>query len=136
MTEAKNPSATVLGAYSPTHYVVAVIDDPAAAISALAALKAAAFSDAAVELCPGPRFLENYRDFVAHRSPLERAVGLFPSEEQAAVTEYLAEADRGASLVTVHAPRREERERARDILAAQGGHGMRYYGDYTITDLG
>jgi hypothetical protein len=136
MAEAKNPLATVLGAYSPTHYVVAVVDDPAAASSALAALQAAGFADVAVELCPGPRFLENYRDFVAHRGPLERAEGLFPAEEQAAVTEYLAEAERGASLVTVHAPRREERARAREILAAHGGHGMRYYGDYTITDLG
>jgi hypothetical protein len=136
MSDVKNPLATVLGAYSPTHYLVAVIDDPVTATSALAALQAAGFADAAVELCPGPRFLENYRDFVAHRGPLERAEGLFPAEEEAAVTEYLAEAERGRSFVTVHAPQREERERAREILAAHGGHGMRYYGDYTITDLG
>ena len=135
MTDAKNPLATALGAYYPTHFVVAAFDDPASATGALAALRAAGFADPAVELCPGPRFLENYRDFVANRGLLERAVGLFPSEEQAAAAEYVAEAERGASFVSVHAPQRAERERAQGVLAVHGGHGMRYYGDHTITDL-
>jgi hypothetical protein len=135
MTEGKNPLATALGVYTPTHFVVAAIDDPATATGALAALKAAGFADAAVELCPGPQFLKNYRDFVANRSLGERVEGLFPSEEQDAAREYLAEAERGASFVTVHAPERADRDRARDILAAHGGHAMRYYGDHAITDL-
>ncbi|HEU5433243.1 MAG TPA: hypothetical protein VFU81_16375 [Thermomicrobiales bacterium] len=136
MTEGKNPLATALGVYAPTHFVIAAIDDPATATGALAALKAAGFADAAVELCPGSQFLKNYRDFVDHRSLGERVEGLFPSEEQAAAKEYLAEAERGASFVTVHAPQRAERDRARDILSAHGGHAMRYYGDNSITDLG
>ncbi|HEX5498779.1 MAG TPA: hypothetical protein VFX03_06110 [Thermomicrobiales bacterium] len=135
MTEGKNPLATALGVYAPTHFVVAVIDDPAKATGALAALKAAGFADAAVEICPGPQFLNNYRDFVAHRSLGERVESLFPSEEQAAAEEYVGEAERGASFVTAHAPQRADRDRARDILAAHGGHGMRYYGDNAITDL-
>ena len=135
MTEGKNPLATALGVYAPTHFVVAAIDDPATATGAVAALKAAGFADAAVELCPGPQFLRNYRDFVANRSLGERVEGLFPSEEQDAAREYLAEAERGASFVTVHAPERADRDRARDILAAHGGHAMRYYGDHAITDL-
>ena len=112
MTEEKNPLATALGVYYPTHFVVAAFDDPASATGALAALRAAGFADAAVELCPGPRFLENYYDFVANRGLLERAAGLLPSEEPAAA-EYVAEAERGASFVSVHAPQRAERERAR-----------------------
>lgn len=135
MTEATNPLATALGVYAPTHFVVAVFDDPATATKAQAALRTAGFADAAVELCPGAQFLHNYRDFVAHRSLAERVEGLFPSEEQAAANEYLAEAERGASFVTVHAPERADRERAHEILAAHGAHGMRYYGDRTITNL-
>ncbi|HET7094418.1 MAG TPA: hypothetical protein VFI22_13090 [Thermomicrobiales bacterium] len=136
MSEGNNPLATALGVYAPTHFVVAAIDDPATASGALAALKAAGFADAAVELCPGPRFLKNYRDFVAHRKLGERVESLFPSEEQAAAEEYVAEAERGASFVTVHAPQRADRDQARDILANHGGHAMRYYGDNAITDLG
>ena len=136
MTEAKNPLATALGTYYPRHYVVAAIDDPARASQALAALREAGFDDAAAELCPGPQFVKNWQDFLAHRSLRERVEGLFPAEERQAVEEYLAEAERGASFVTVHAPERERRERARELLKANGGHAMRYYGDNTITDLG
>jgi hypothetical protein len=135
MDEAKNPLATALGVYAPTHFLIAAIDDPATATGALAALQTAGFADAAVALCPGPQFLENYRDFVARRGLRERVEGLFPSEEQDAVKDYLAEAERGASFVSVHATERAERDRARDILATHGGHRMRYYGDHTITDL-
>jgi hypothetical protein len=136
VTEAKNPLATALGTYYPKHYVVAAVDDPARASQALAALREAGFSDAAAELCPGPEFMKNYREFVEGRGLLERLEGLFPSEERVAVAEYLAEAEGGASFVTVHAPQREERDRARDLLKANGGHAMRYYGENTIVDLG
>jgi hypothetical protein len=86
-------------------------------------------------MCPGPDFMKNYNDFRADRSLLERAQGWFPAEEHAAVEEYLAEAERGASFVTVHAPDREQRDQAREILKTNGGRAMRYYGERTITDL-
>ena len=135
MTEPKNPLATVLGTYYPTHYLVAAFDDPARAVQALTAVQQAGFAEAAAELCPGPEFLKNYHDFVANRTLFQRAAELFPAEEHAAVEEYLAEAERGASFVTVHAPERADRDRAQPILHAHGGHAMRYYGEHTITDL-
>lgn len=134
-SDAKNPLATALGFYYPRHYVVAVIHDPSRASAALTALKDAGFDEAAAELCPGPEFVKNYRDFVEHQSLLQRASRLFPAEEEAAVRDYLAEAEQGASFVTVHVPEREGRDRVRDLLKAHGGHAMRYYGDRTITDL-
>jgi hypothetical protein len=132
---AKNPLATALGFYYPRHYVVAVIDDPAKAIQALAALREAGFDDAAAELCPGPDFLTNYRGFVDGQNLFQRASRLFPVEEEDAVKEYLAEAERGASFVTVYTPKHDERDRARDLLKQHGGHAMRHYGERTITDL-
>ena len=135
MIETTNPLATVLGVYAPTHFLVAVIDDTASALAALSALQAAGFEEVAVEICPGPRFLANYRDFMAHRGLLERVESLFPGEEQAAAAEYVAEAERGASFVTVHALQPTERDRAREVLAGHGGRRMRYYGSATITDL-
>lgn len=134
--EAKNPLATALGTYYPRHYVVAVIDDTGQALRAMAALKAAGFDAAAAELCPGADYLKNYRAFVKGRNLFERLGDLFPAEEHAAVEEYVAEAERGASFVTVHVVERSPRERARDILKEHGGHAMRYYGDNAITDLG
>ena len=135
-SEAKNPLAIALGTYYPKHYVVAVIHDTGGAMRAMAALKETGFDDAAAELCPGPEYLRNYRDFVQGRNLFQRLENLFPSEEQAAVEEYVAEAERGASFVTVHAPERSARERAGAILKEHGGHAMRFYGDNAITDLG
>jgi len=133
--DAKNPLATSLGFYYPTHYVVAVIHDPGQATGALTALSAAGFADAAAEICPGPDFIKNYGRFVDGQNVLQRASRRFPAEEETAVQEYLAEAAAGASFVTVHAPALAERDRARAILKEHGGHAMRYYGDHTINDL-
>lgn len=135
MTEEMHPLATALGTYYPRHYVVAVIHDPGAAMKALEDLRAAGFTDAAAAICPGAEFVQNWSDFVAQRGPLERLADLFPAEEQSALEEYLAEAKRGASFVTVRATTAAERERARDLLLRHGGHAMRYYGDRTIIDL-
>lgn len=134
MTEAKNPLATALGTYYPKDYVVAAVDDPGQATAALAALEAEGFA-ASAQICPGEQFLANWKDFSAGRNLLQRAVDLFPAEEQVAVEQYLAEAARGASFVTVHVTGPEDRDRARNVLKAHGGHAMRHYGDYVITDL-
>ena len=135
MSEERNPLATALGTYYPRHYVVAVIHDPASATKALTALQEQGFTDAAADICPGPEFIKNWNDFVAHRGPLARLANLFPAEEQSVVEEYLAEAENGASFVTVHATTTDDRNRARDVLRTFGGHSMRYYGDRTISDL-
>ncbi|MBA2598305.1 MAG: hypothetical protein M3Q50_11110 [Chloroflexota bacterium] len=135
MAEERNPLATALGTYYPRHYVVAVLRDPAAATKALTALQGEGFAEAEAEICPGPDFIRNWNDFAAHRGKLARIANLFPAEERSAVEEYLAEAENGASFVTVHATTTEERNRARDLLRPFGAYGMRYYGDRTITDL-
>ncbi len=135
MSEERNPLATALGTYYPRHYAVAVVSDPAAAMKALAALQGAGFRDAAAEICPGADFIKNWGDFVAQRGSLARIADLFPAEERSAVEEYLAEAENGASFVTVHVTTTEDRNRARDLLKPFGAYGMRYYGDRTITDL-
>ena len=130
-----NPLSTALGTYSPRHYLVAVFDDPSRADTALHALREAGFAESNAAICPGSQFLTNWTDFARHRGPLERLAGVYPSEEHAALEEYLAEAERGASFVTVHLAGQPDITRARDLLQPLGGHGMRYYGDLTITDL-
>jgi hypothetical protein len=131
----QNPLATALGTYSPRHYLVAVFDDPARAATALHALHEAGFADASAAICPGQQFLVNWTDFAKHRGPLARLVDLYPSEEHAALEDYLAEAAQGASFVSIHLTEHQDITRVRDVLKPLGGHAMRYYGDLTITDL-
>jgi len=135
MNDKLNPLATALGTYSPRHYLVAVFDDSARATTVLRALHEAGFADSSAAICPGQQFLANWTDFVRHRGPLERLVDVYPSEEHAALEDYLAEAARGASFVSVHLTEHRDITRARDLLQPLGGHAMRYYGDFTITDL-
>ena len=135
MRDERSPLATALGTYAPHHYLIAVFDDPAGADAALRALHDAGFADSAAAICPGPQFLENWTDFVQHRGPLERLVDLYPSEEPAALSDYLEAAARGASFVSVHITTQPDIARACDVLKPLGGHAMRYYGDLTITDL-
>ena len=129
------PLATALGTYSPRHYLIAVFDDPARAATALNALHDGGFADSSAAICPGPQFLENWADFARHRGLLERLVALYPSEEHAALSEYLDAAARGASFVSVHVTSHQDITHARNVLKPLGSHAMRYYGNLTITDL-
>lgn len=52
-----------------------------------------------------------------------------------AITEYLEEANNGASFVMVHTPEHDGRNRAVELLRGFGAHNMRYFGNNTITDL-
>jgi len=135
MDEERSPLATALGTYSPRHYLIAVFDDPARAANALNALRDVGFADSVAAICPGPQFLENWADFARRRGPIERLADLYPAEEHAALDEYLAEAERGASFISVHVTDPPDITRARDLLKPLGGHAMRYYGDLTISDL-
>lgn len=134
MTNENNPLATARGTSNPKHEVVAVLHDPSRATQALGALKTEDFSDASAEMWPGPVFIRNSNDLRADRSLLEPAPGLFPAEEHVAVEEYLAEAERGASVVTDHAPERKQRDQARQTDETNGGGAMRHHGEHTITD--
>ena len=57
------------------------------------------------------------------------------SDDVAYTREYTLEAERGHSLVIVHAPQHNVVERVRDVLHAYGAHAMRHYELLTVTDL-
>jgi hypothetical protein len=56
------PLATALGTYYPTHSIVAVFLNLAAALRAQRYLTRGGFADSAA-ICPGLEFLENWGDF-------------------------------------------------------------------------
>lgn len=123
------------GAFNPTHFTISVIHDAARAEQAAAALRDAGFAPLDVHVVPGLDVLSTQLAYDDAKGVLARLAGLFPAEERAAAQEYIAEAERGALLMLVKTPEHEQRSRARDILAAHGGHATRYYGENTITDL-
>ena len=123
------------GAFNPTHFIISVVHDAARAEQAAAALRDAGFAPDDVHVVPGLDVLSTQLAYDDARGVLDRLAGLFPAEEQAAAKEYLEEAERGAFLMIVKAPEREQRTRARGILVAHGAHAIRYYGENTITDL-
>ena len=123
------------GVFNPKHFIVAVIDEKAPAEQAAAALGDAGFPPDDVRVIAGHQVLAAEITYKDQKGVLARLAGLFPTEEQAAVNDYVEEAERGAFFLAVKAPDHEQRTRARGILAAHGGHAMRYYGENTITDL-
>ena len=133
MVATHTPLATALGTYDPTHSIVAVFPNIAAALRAQRELTRGGFADSAA-ICPGLEFLENWGDFAGQRGPLERLVDLFPAEEQTALAEYLA-AELGAAFVSVRTKTPGDRSNATTPLRSVGGTAMRYYGESTITDL-
>lgn len=135
MTTTPATLATSLGFSVPRHYLVAVFSDPAAARSALAALHDAGFPETATAISSGSDFLVSWQDAAGHQGFLSRLAALYPSEEHEALQDYLAEASGGASLVAIHLDDREEVLRARDVLKPFGAFDMRYFGNFTITDV-
>lgn len=126
----------MFGTFYPEGFVVAVVDDPARAEAAVAALRDAGSSTEDVMLRPGAHVLANYRAHRERRGLLERLAPLFPSEESDVEREYLEEAEQDRTFVAVRAPERDRRDRVAEILRAHGGRAIRYYGPRTITDLG
>ena len=123
------------GAFNPTHFIISVVHDPARAEQAASALRDAGFAPVDVHVVPGLDVLSTQLAYDDAKGVLARLAGLFPAEEAAAAKEYIAEAERGALLMIVKAPEPAQRTRARDVLAAHGGHATRYYGENTIMDL-
>jgi hypothetical protein len=123
------------GVFNPTHFIIAVIDDAAQAEAAAGALRESGFAPDDVRVITGEQVLDNERAHDDSKGMLARLASLFPAEEQEAVSAYVARAERGAFFLAVRAPEQDQRSTARGILAAHGGHMMRYYGENTVADL-
>lgn len=123
------------GVFNPTHFIIAVLDDEARAERTEAALQDAGFAPHDVRFVPGREVLSVELTYKHTKGVLAKLAGLFPAEEQAAVNEYVAEAERGAFFLAVRAPERGQRTTARGVLKTHGARAMRYYGENTITDL-
>jgi hypothetical protein len=129
--------AQMLGAWYPRDYLVATIA-PGDGPGAVQALIAAGFGANAVELHDSARVCQIGATIYAQRTPIQRAgaaVSREITDEGLLSQEYIGDAKRGRSIISVRCPEESLVEQAREILDAHGAQRMRYYGAQSITAL-
>jgi hypothetical protein len=122
----------------PTDHLLAVVDDPAAASAAVERLLASGFAADDVILLHGPDAAARIDGLGASGGPLRRLVRLvqFTTMDQMPDFRlYEAAIGTGRAVVAVHVRDRAAVVRARDILAAAGGHFMNRYGRLSTEEL-
>jgi hypothetical protein len=132
----EGPTTNHFGSYYPTGYVVAVFDQRDRAEQAAQALRAAAGEHAdQVRVFAGEEVLALDRRVRRERTLTQRLGGLFASDEGEAQQQYLEAAQRGATIVTVHAPDPAAAQRAAAVLTPHGARALHHYGPNVMTDL-
>jgi hypothetical protein len=126
---------TQLGQFYPLDDILAVVEDRTAGERAVQALKDAGVADVDVDLLDGAWFAEAMRAAGRQHGIARRLARLLPTDESLLVRRYMQEAERGRAILIVHAPNREDIERARSVLAEHGAREMRHYGRRVIRDL-
>jgi hypothetical protein len=122
----------------PRDDVIAVIDDREAADRARQALVQAGIPEDDVDVADAASVLEADQDFRQHRGAVERFQAWLSaafSDDALDYRDYVHEAQRGHTLMMVHAQNARTVERVRQVLQAHGAHNMRYYGVLIVTDL-
>ena len=121
-----------------TNRLMAVLDTPEAAADATAALAREGFAGDAVLVLRGDRDADRIDSFGRSSGPLRklwRVVQFTQTDQMVDLVVYEAALRDGRAVVTVHARRAEERERAKRVLAAAGAHFMNYFGRLSTEDI-
>ncbi len=125
---------SLFGIFYPQQYTVAVLDDAAQADRIGLAFRETPFSGD-IQRWTGREMLERYGPTGKRRRFWHRLSSLLPSEEGAALQQWLNEGARGSHFIAVHSPRPEQMRQAQVLLASHGARAMRHYGRWTVTDL-
>ena len=124
-----------LGQFYPLDDILAVVEDRSRGEQAAQALIDAGVPKGDVDLVDGAWFSEALRAAGRQHGIARRLAQFLPTDESLLVRLYMDEADQGHNIIIVHAPRREDIERAQAALASHGAREMRHYGRHVITDL-
>jgi hypothetical protein len=119
----------VLGFSRRRNYVVGAIDDEGAARHAVDALQRGGFTPDGVVLQTGSEISERLQ-----RRDLGSLVREAVTEEGSICRDY-DELSHGSAIVSVYTTTDEDVEKARRIMAENGAHSLKHFGDWTITDL-
>lgn len=118
--------------------LMAVIDKPEAAALTAGALVREGFPADAVTVLQGAQAADRIDSLGKMSGPwrkLWRAVQFTQADQMVDLVVYEAALRDGRAVVTVHARRAEERERAKRVLAAAGAHFMNYFGRLSTEDI-
>jgi hypothetical protein len=122
----------------PMDWLLAVIDDPAAAHAAGAALVAAGFDADHVKILEGATADGSLADLPTSSGPIAQLIRLiqFMSMDQTPdLRLYEAALDDGRAIVAVQGSTREKLLEVRDILAAHSAHFQNHFGRYATEEF-
>jgi hypothetical protein len=122
----------------PLDWLLAVIDEPAAARRAAAALVEAGFEPENVRVLEGATADGSLADLPTSSGAIGQAIRLiqFMSMDQTPdLRLYEAALDDGRAIVAVHCGDRDRLLAARDILAANGAHFQNHFGRYATEEF-
>jgi hypothetical protein len=122
----------------PSNWLVGVIDDPQQAEAAERELLAAGFARDDVLLLQGPEALQRLQARDERRGPLGwvmKAVADIVTDAGMFEDAYADEARAGHAILNLQVSEQNQIERARDIVAAHGGHYIKHFGSWVISDL-
>ena len=120
------------------HRLMAVLDQPEAAALAKQALVREGFVPDAITVLEGDRDADRIDSFGKLSGPLRklwRVVQFTQADQMVDLVVYEAALRDGRAVITVHARRAEERERAKRVLAAAGAHFMNFFGRVSTEDI-
>ena len=126
---------TLMGTFYWKDHVVAVVDDPAEAERAVAALVAAGSPADGTLTLPGQEVVRRYEAFKAHQNPFQRLGAALASDEGEISDEFVDEAREGHSLVVAPAAVPEAAAQVAGVLRAHSAHHIKHYRDNTVADL-
>src|SRR5258705_8466041 len=121
----------------PVDHLVAILRDGQEAEQAAQALRDAGFDD--VEVMAGPQAVATLAANERKANPLARVwerLSIQGSDEADARQEALEALREGHALVMVSATAGARMDQAQSILKAHQAHALRFFGRWTITDLG
>jgi hypothetical protein len=122
----------------PMDWLLAVIDDPAEAQAAGAALVAAGFDADHVKILEGATADGSLADLPTGSGPIAQLIRLiqFMSMDQTPdLRLYEAALDDGRAIVAVHCGTREKLLEVRDILADHSAHFQNHFGRYATEEF-
>ena len=120
------------------HRLMAVLDQPAATVPAKEALVHEGFAPDAITVLHGDRDADRVDSFGRSSGPLRklwRVVQFTQADQMVDLVVYEAALRDGRAVITVHARRAEERDRAKRVLAAAGAHFMNFFGRVSTEDI-
>ncbi len=124
-----------LGAFYPTHCLVAVFRDQAGAESALHKLLSAGFAPAEVIAADGNAVLEFDKDEKDLAHFIMQAISRFFATEQVFADHDLEDARHGAGFLVVRCPTEEMKNTAWSLVEPEGPLDARYYSRLGIEHL-